>query len=64
MKSITEHQHSFYASQSLDYRRGWWDWATGEHNFMEMVKVFDEKDASVLHYRERAIAKHRALKGK
>ena len=64
MKSITEHQHAFYASQPPDYRRGWWDWAVGEHNFLEMVKVFEEKDTAVLDSRERAIAKYRAARGK
>ncbi len=60
MKSITEHQRAFYASQPVEYRRGWWEWAVNEPNFLEMVKYFDERDNVVLAYREKAIAAYRS----
>ena len=63
MRSITEHQWAFYASQPPEYRKGWWAWAVGEHNFLDMVKHFDERDKDVLAYRERAIASYRASRG-
>jgi hypothetical protein len=64
MKSIADHQAAFYASQSVDYRKGWWEWALEQPNFMDLVHSCDEKDASVLPYRERAIAKHKSTGGK
>ena len=64
VKTLTEHQANFYASQSVDYRKGWWAWALEQHNFMDLVRCCDEKDASVLPYRERAIAKYKSTSGK
>ena len=57
MRSLSEHQAAFYATQTVGYRRGWWVWALGQPNFRELYLLCAEKDESVIRMRELASEK-------
>ena len=54
-RSLTDDQHSWYVSQPVEYRAGWWRLALTQPNFADMVARFVEEDATVLAAREAAV---------